>query len=689
MAYRKGHDFHGVHYRTPSTYSYVESNMRVNKTNGAKAMAILGESKGGVPGAITLIEDPETARKVLKGGDLLDACMKAYDPVIETKEGVELGGADVIFAIRTNKATRAETSIYQDKTVEATVGEVVKTVHPSTNGKVSVSGEYTGKENKTFKIEITSDGTVPLAEATYRYSLAKDDVTIEDELKLNETKNTTNKDLGDGIQVSFTGEKFTKGDTFLIPCTAKVTESEFVYTIESKDFGEENNFISHKLEDGTELGTKKLTIYDGKRDQYEYFDNLGGAFTLKYKGEQPYAALTITPNGVGDAIKLQTFIGASEEEAIIDLDLNLDESQFNSVRKLALAIQQFDNYEVDVVATTNYDLTVKDLDFVTKKNIKEECPITAVLRDLKKTCTTQSGLVEVNIINREVSNYKNYEYTSLTGGKEGTSPSSFINYLDLLGQYDIDYIVPLTDDLGIIAECKEHVIDMSTRHSKERRLVCGIGTDLVAGQLLQNVKKLAHERVQYVACGFHDFNDKVYPAYITAAMHAGRAAFLGVESATSDIYKMLKPARTFNEQERNDLIDNGVLFFDEVVSEYDYKTFYSKLVWDYTTFSEYNDPLFVERSTRAIADQLSKEIRKALDKMLTGKLTPVAVLESAKNKVLSILKDNIKRGIILNYGEVKVSKTQDKTHIYVEIAPTQVNNFTFIDLVFNSEDIVL
>lgn len=686
MAYKKGHSFHGIHRRTPGVYSYVESNMREDKTNGAKNIAFIGEAKGGIPGEITFIEDPESARELLKGGPLLDACLKAYNPVVATKEGVELGGADLIFAIRANSATKAKTAVYQAKEVESTIQRVTETKHANSTGGVTTMGSYTGKDNKTFKITVTSEGTKDMAECEYSYCLASDGVPIAEHLVLSDTANATNKELGDGVKITFKSGKYTHGDTFLIPCTAKVTESEFVYTIESKDYGEQCNHIAHKLEDGKEAGTKKLTIYDGIKDEYEVFDNLGGAFNLTYTGKEKYAAISIVPNGEGDAIKLQTFIGEDESKAIIDLDIDLSVGQFKSVRNLAMYIAGYENYEVETVPTINAELTVHDLDFLEKANIKESKAVTAVLRDLKKTCAFQSDFVVVSIINREVSNYNDYPFTNLAGGTEGQLARSFLPMLDLIGKYDIDYIVPLTDDLSIIAEAKEHCIQMSERHNKERRLVCGTANGITPGLMLQNAKRLANDRVQYVGVGFYD-NGKLYPPYISAAMHAGRVAFLGPESATGDCYNMDKPEMTFKEAERNKLIDAGVLFFDQVVSDYNHKQFYSRLVWDYTTFSEYNDTLKVERSTGAIADQLSKEIRKALDKMLTGKLTPVGTLESAKNRVVGILKDYIKRGIIVEYQTPVIKKHGDRVDVAVAIAPVVPTNFTMIDLTFYNKDI--
>lgn len=689
MTYKKGYRFHGNNYNTPGVYSYVKSDMRANKSNGALNIAIIGNAKGGVPNEITFLDDAEIAKEVLKGGDLLTGCLKAYDPVKETKEAVALGGADLILAVRSNNATKAQTSVYQAKEVAATIGEVTTTKHANTTGKLTVKGTYTGKENKTYKVVITSEGTKELKDCTYNVLLASDNSVLFEDLKLSDTKNATSKDIGEGVLVTFGEGNYTLGDTFLIPCSAAVTTSEFVYKIESKDYGEECNKISHKLEDGTLEGTKKLTIYNQKNDSYEILDNLGAAFSIKYTGTEKYAVMSIVPDGKGNSIKLQTRKGNSKEDAIIDLDIDLDTDNYKTVKQLAQFIDGFENYEVELATTTSPELTVEDLDFMQDKSIKETVNVTAVLRNLKKTTKDLSNLVEVTLINREVSNYQDYPYTNLAGGTEGKDATSYINILDKLAAYDVDYIVPLTDDITILAEVREHCILMSEKQGKERRMICGGSNNMSASAAIQLAKRLAHERVQCFGVGYYDFDNKLYPGYMAAAMHAGRVAFLGVESATGDVYNVLKPEKTFEGLERDNLINNGVMFFDEVTSDYNHKQFLTKLVWDYTTFTEYDDPLRVERSTGAIADRLSKEIRKKMERMLTGKLTPVGVLESARNAVLTILKDYIKKGIILEYRNVQIKKVRDKTNIVFEVAPTQVNNFTFVDVLFYSKDIIL
>lgn len=697
MAFRKGYSFHGIHRNTPDVYSYVTSNMKVEKTNGALKMALIGNSLGGKPGEIIFIDDPEIAKETLKGGDLLDAALRAYDPVSNTKDGVELGGADLILAIRANNATRSKSEVYQAKEVPATIQDVVSTKHPNSTGKVKLTegAEYTGEENKTYKIVITSEGTKDLVEASFDYMLASDGEVINDKpLLLSQAQNTTGFELGDGVKVDFEEGKYTEGDSFLIAATAPVTTTEFVYTIESRDYGKLNNYIQHKLEEGTDPGTKKLTIYDSKNDEYEVLDNLGSAFEIKYTGDEKYASLTIVPDGKGNSIKLQTLIGESEEAAVIDLDFDLNQSEFRSIKALAQEISAYENYEVTLAPVINPTLTVNDFDFVEKEDIKEkEFHISAVLEDIKKGTKDNSRLVEVNIINREVSNFNDYEFTNLKGGSEGKDPLSYDKFLKEIAKHDVDYVVPLTSDLPILAETRQHVIDLSTREGKERRMVAGLGNQTAVGNAINIAQRLASDRVQLIGTGMWDYDEnrepKLYPAYILAAQHAGRAAFLKEESATNDTYKMIEPEKTFEGKDRRDLINNGVMFFDQVVSDVNYSQFYSNLVWDYTTFTDYNDPIYVERSTGAITDMISKEGRKVLRKILVGKLTPTSVMETAKQAIISMLQEKKKQGVINAFKNIKLSKHADVVNITMDIAPAEVTNFVFVDFNYYRQDIVV
>ena len=108
--------FNGSVLSVPGAYSAIDtSGLRTKSSmDGAKTLALLGECTGGEPGAVQFFSEPLVARKTLKGGELLKACEKAWNPVSSTKEGVELGGANIIAVIRTNNATKSKLEIIKD-----------------------------------------------------------------------------------------------------------------------------------------------------------------------------------------------------------------------------------------------------------------------------------------------------------------------------------------------------------------------------------------------------------------------------------------------------------------------------------------------------------------------------------------------------------------------------------------------
>ena len=105
--------FNGELLALPGAYSAIDAtgmSVKVSDT-ASKVIAFVGESGGGEPGALQLLSDPVTAKKVLKSGDLLDACNRAWNPVTSSKEGVPIGGANLIACIRTNRATKGSMTV--------------------------------------------------------------------------------------------------------------------------------------------------------------------------------------------------------------------------------------------------------------------------------------------------------------------------------------------------------------------------------------------------------------------------------------------------------------------------------------------------------------------------------------------------------------------------------------------------
>jgi hypothetical protein len=265
--------FNGKTFTNPGVYSALESSMTYSKqSNGSKILALIGESTGGEPNMVHFFSNPAEAKRVLKSGTLLTACNKAWNPVSRTKEGLELGGADIIACIRANKATKAQKIIHPSQSKEAEVGDIIENVSDETTGTITVTGEYTGDAIATYIIEVVDGGDIVAdAENTvkFNYYTASDEKPIGKELTAKETAL-----VDTGLTVSFTEGTYVSGDTFMIPVYPAISEETESYAFVSKDYGTDNNKIQVKVEDATLKGAKKITVFDGKSDTYEVFDKM-------------------------------------------------------------------------------------------------------------------------------------------------------------------------------------------------------------------------------------------------------------------------------------------------------------------------------------------------------------------------------------------------------------------------------
>lgn len=583
--------FNGNVITVPGVYSAIDTSgieTKPSAADEAKTVAILGECTGGEPGAVQFFSEPKAARAVLKSGDLLKACEKAWNPVSATKDGVDLGGANVIACIRTNKATKSELKIFSLSNLERP-------------------------------------------------------------------------------QIAF----------------------------QSKDWGVNTNY-QLKLQNGSVKGTKKIVIHDQIEDVYETFDEVGKAFFIGYTGEQPYAEINITKSEQG-VVTLQTKIGADAASAVEDINIVLNPDVMKTMRSLIYDLQAYENYTVVAATRYNTRLGVNDLDLVTAKDIKSvdgsTTPITAVYADLADTLSTTSRFIEVVGFDRSQGELQNIEnYVFLTGGSEGESPSSWVSYFDALSNFNIDYIVPLTADESIHAELMSHVNECSGIMGHERRGVVGGNVGETVDDSIKRAHNLNFSRMQVVHGGFYDLDSNnnlyLYPPYILAAQHAGRAAFLPEgESATHDTYRMSAPEYQLTAEEITKLLQGGCLAFEYVLSGNSISSSYVRLVQDLTTDLLHSDSVHLERATGQLADSINKQIRKKLDNLLTGKRMTSSDVISSKNAVLSILQERVRKGFILSYKGVYVTNSQGTTTVDYSVAAAEPNNFTLITSHYYSQSL--
>lgn len=714
----KGVYFNGKQLTIPNVYAAIDSSTTTSKTaaSSAKVIALIGECEGGEPEAIHFFSEPSVAKNVLKAGNLLKAAQKAWNPVSKTKEGVELGGADIIACIRSNRATKANTVVPQSSDTSSSIGSIAYSISPTSTHPIAVlntdDSEYIGTKNETIRIEVLN---VTKTDDEHKCTVAwkyMSENAFHDQIELNIkdgdikwgcTYEALQKVTGVSVHLGspdVTGDDLNDvsvntGDYVLIPCICATSKTDSKYVVSAKDWGKSGNAISHSQSDGTISGTKKFTVYDSATDVYETYNNLGLAFSIQYTGSEQYAAISVISNGEGKAIKLQTYIGTDKDNCVVDLDMDLSTKSYKNIKALVTAISAYDNYNVSLSEYVNTNLLVTDLDFCDRQSITETKKMTAYVMDLQNKLDRGSKFCEITDINREVITMGNYPLTQLSGGSEGTSPSSWEKYFKMLGRYPVYYITPLTDDMSIIAECLSHCNEMTETFGRERRMVCGGGNRLSVADAKDAAKKINASRAQYVYPGFYDLNDEgeleLYPAYILAAQHAGRAAFLpDGEAATHDVYRMAACEYEIDPTDTKELIGAGVVTFNLVMADDVYSSSSIIMVQDLTTNTDSENPLDTERAVGAIADGINKDIRNSIEYVATGKKGGLGLVTSIKTKTIGVLEKKLKKEeVIVAYKDVSVIRSNGVTTVEYSVATTTPNNFTLIQGHMYDEDIAV
>lgn len=672
--------FNGKWILHPGAYSTIDAqDMTVMNSSSERVVALIGTSKGGIPGQVMWFNDPVYARKVLKGGYLLKAAEKAWSPA---KDG---GGAYTIACIRANNATQSKLEIGDGVPVLSSISKVVKAVTNTSTGSITVTGNYTGTEDKTIEIIIDSKETKPLAEMTFGWRYKGDKWK---QSKLTSAQGGQPVELVDGISVKFSEGNYNENSVWSFDVIAP-KDSTIGGVITSRDYGAWTRRIQCKLEDGSLGNTKKFTTYYWADDSYEVIDNIGACFYLKYIGTQEYATVSIIANEDGQSIKLITKVGPNKEDAITDLEIDLTENRFSKIRDLADYLSGYENYVCRPYSVVNSGIKATQLDIISDVDItQEEYLFNATWRGLELELEQNSEFVSFKLNNSKCDLPENFEYTLLAGGSDGETPSSWLKYFDMLSAYDIQYIVPLTGDEAIQAEAKASVNNLSNNMGRERCLKIG-GYN---GESVEITKKKAmvnnDSRVQLAYPGFYDTNEygelELYPPFITAAMYAGRDAFLGIgQSATFNYFDVVSLEKELTPSQINELLKAGVAPLECVINKG------YRLVQDITTYTSNTKSLYTERSVRDLADDLNKRLRQKIEDEYISQKGIKIYIDSIKNTVISFLQQEILDERIVAYKGVAVSYLNRVLNIEYSAAPSEPINYALIrGHFYTSEQIV-
>lgn len=724
--------FNGTSIAIPGAYSVIDTSGMFTKYDGneVKVLAILGESEGGEPNALNFIDDPTVGRKLLKGGELLKACEKAWNPVSKSKPSVALGGASRICAIRTNQATKSVLDTPSLKFQSKDWGKNTQYFVSISDGELSqtkslmvydpVRDNYENYNNLGNLFTIKYEGAADSAVISIKKQ-EDNELHLVTELGYNVTipavlgskavgkvKFDVNSmtPSGDGSN-DLSSDEFAVGSiiTVEVPDGDSTKELKFIVTdvnginIEETEFSDsshpktvfefdiqaENSGVAYNLTDVTVKSITKPTKYD-----------TDGSVIATFPPE-PISDIESNKNMSFNSVTISTDSGVDEIPEKVemnytkDLDMVLNKANYRNFKKLANDISSYEGYKVAMKQNYNTNLQVTDIDYLDRVELKDTTyRLTAICADIHNTLDRLSEMIEVTTEYEQTPIVENIDYSQLQGGIEGTSPNSWLPFFESLSNFDISYIVPLTDDESIHAELQSHCNEMSGVIGRERRGIVGGHTQETVAQTVARARMFSDARMQVVHGGFYDYNQdseiELYPPYMLAAAHAGRACRLeDGEPATHDVYRMLAPEYKLTRTDINELLDAGALAFEYVLGSTASETPFTRLVQDLTTDTLNKDSVHTERATGALADSILKEVRRDLDELLTGKRTSASDMESAKNHVVSILTNRLRKNQIVAFKNVKLTKVGTVTYVYFDIAPAEPNNFTLITAYFYSE----
>lgn len=142
--------FNGRLWVSPSTMSVVDDSALANQNlSTGNIVALIGPSEGGEPNKALRFGSPSEAMAALRGGDLLTAILKAFDPSAQTN------GPSTIVAVRVNPASRASLNLQDGNSQD--VISLVSTDYGAYTNQIKIKVETGSSSGKKVTTQFGND----------------------------------------------------------------------------------------------------------------------------------------------------------------------------------------------------------------------------------------------------------------------------------------------------------------------------------------------------------------------------------------------------------------------------------------------------------------------------------------------------------------------------------------------------
>jgi len=271
----------------------------------------------------------------------------------------------------------------------------------------------------------------------------------------------------------------------------------------------------------------------------------------------------------------------------------------------------------------------------------------------------------------------NFTLTPLSGGSNGTVPTTWSNYFDALRTADIPfayYVVPVTPSQSIHAELSAVVTELSTSGYPLRAVVGGQLGETLQFTLARKAA-LYSPRVSLLGDDFlvkmGDGRQYKMPAYIATAFVVGILSGLPVGTPlTYKQLRILQSLRGYSSDELENLYTSGVIAVEKVRN---LGSASFRFTSDPTTLNNDNDPVGSTISLGEETDFLVNDLRAELDNTFIGTRSTATTATDIKTAVSTFLLVKKNAGIINDYDatDIVASLLGDTVNVTFTVYPAR------------------
>ncbi|MBD1372595.1 hypothetical protein IC620_09535 [Hazenella sp. IB182357] len=449
------------------------------------------------------------------------------------------------------------------------------------------------------------------------------------------------------------------------------TASQFThenFQFKAKDFGAWTNEI--QVAWNTQGQKHQLTVTHWKDGVTEAYKNIGEIFDVKCVGDETATLVIEADETTNKATRLVVKTQGGEYAYPLGV------GQYQDVQQLVSELNRIPGVEASMKPFKK--LTTDQLDAVASTPLKDGYTVMAVKQDLLNQ-VQKSVLITLTIANGALP--ASLAQTALAGGTDGTVPTSWTDKLDRLYGEDAYLLVPLTADRAIQQACHQFVLRQLSEEGVTMMGVYGGGHHESIEEVSSRASSFNHPRAVVAYPGIHVFMEgevKVLPAYLTAALIAGRIAGKDTgDPITFDAVDIVGLERNLKTLEVERLLMNGITPLE---ANRRHASAGYRIAQGITTHMVDSNPSFREISMHVLSDELSRELVQILEAKFVGGKGTASTVALIQNEVQSYLDRKVREDVLVEYDPKSVTVRLEGDAVYIDYStlPVGALNYIFI-----------